>query len=83
MHIVTQEGQADRVAPNRQTLSKDQYALLSRTDFMAQYRVSKTQFFRLVKSGALPVRRLGRAIRIRPEDAEAWAAGLPVGKAAA
>jgi hypothetical protein len=82
MHIVTREGQGDPVVPNRRQLPREQYALLSRTDFMAQYRVSKTQFFRLVKSGALPVRRLGRAIRIRPEDAEAWAAGLPVGKAA-
>jgi len=55
---------------------------LSVTDFLRRYSVGRTLFYRLVNSGALPVRKVGTKTLIRVSDAEAWAANLPVKQAA-
>jgi len=51
--------------------------LMTVTDFMSQYRISRTQVYREVNDGRLKAIKIGTATRIRLEDAEAWAASLP------
>ena len=46
--------------------------------FLQRYRISRTQFYREVNRRAIPIVKIGRLTRIRVEDAEAWAAALPV-----
>jgi excisionase family DNA binding protein len=51
--------------------------LLTINDFMERYSISRTQVYRLVNQGKIPLLKMGTASRIRREDAEAWAASLP------
>lgn len=54
--------------------------LLTVNDFMKKYSISRTQTYRLVNRGEIPLLKMGSASRIRREDAENWAANLPVFK---
>lgn len=52
-------------------------------EFAARFALSRPTIYRLVERGELRLVKIGRASRIRREDAEAWAARLPsVGRAA-
>jgi excisionase family DNA binding protein len=52
-------------------------------EFATRFALSRPTIYRLVERGALRLVKIGRASRIRREDAEAWAARLPsVGRAA-
>ena len=44
------------------------------------YSIGKTSLYREVKAGRLKLRKFGSATRISRDDAEAWAASLPVHK---
>lgn len=53
-------------------------------EFSSRFAVSRPTIYRLVARGELRLVKIGRASRIRCEDASRWAAGLPsVGSAAA
>ncbi|MFN5084333.1 MAG: hypothetical protein ACK5EX_02480 [Novosphingobium sp.] len=47
-------------------------------DFLARYSISRTSFYREVAANRIRIRKFGSATRIAREDAEAWAASLPV-----
>lgn len=53
-------------------------ALMTLADFRQRYAISNTQLYREVNAGRLRLRKLGTASRIAREDAERWAANLPV-----
>ena len=46
--------------------------LLTITQFCETYQVSRATAYRLKGSGAVPHVHIGRAVRIRREDAENW-----------
>lgn len=48
------------------------------TDFLSRYSISRTEFYRQVNAGRIPLVKLGTASRVTRKDAEAWAASLPV-----
>ena len=50
--------------------------LMTITVFSRDYSVSRSTVNRLRARGELPVVHIGRAVRIKLEDAEAWAASL-------
>ncbi|HZU64993.1 MAG TPA: helix-turn-helix domain-containing protein [Novosphingobium sp.] len=50
--------------------------LLSIKHFCEIYHVSRSTVYRLKAQGVLPFVYIGRAVRIRVEDAEAWANSL-------
>lgn len=50
--------------------------LITIQEFCERFSVSRTTFYRQRNSGLLPIRKIGRASRIRLADAEAWAASL-------
>jgi hypothetical protein len=52
--------------------------LMTLADFRQRYSISNTQLYREVAAGRLRLRKLGTASRIAREDAEAWAASLPI-----
>jgi hypothetical protein len=52
--------------------------LMTVADFCARYRVGKTSLYREAAAGRIKLRKFGAATRIALEDAEAWAAGLPI-----
>lgn len=52
--------------------------LMTTADFRRRYAISNSQFYREVNAGRLRIRKLGTASRIAREDAEAWAASLPI-----
>ena len=52
--------------------------LLTVADFCARYSIGKTSLYREANAGRLPLRKFGTATRIAREDAERWAASLPV-----
>lgn len=52
--------------------------LMTVADFCGRYRIGKTSLYREAAAGRLPLRKFGAATRIALEDAEAWAAGLPI-----
>jgi hypothetical protein len=52
--------------------------LMRLAEFRHRYAVSNSQLYREVKAGRLRIRKLGAASRISCEDAEAWAANLPI-----
>jgi len=57
--------------------------LLTLNKFCEHYGLSRSTVYRLHERGELPFVHIGRAVRIRLEDAEAWAASLTcTGKAA-
>lgn len=45
-------------------------------DFCREYAMSRSTAYRLVARGELRIVKIGRASRIRREDAERWAASL-------
>ena len=52
--------------------------LMTVADFLRVYSVSRTTFYREVAAGRIRLLKLGTASRIRTEDAERWAASLPI-----
>lgn len=52
--------------------------LMTVADFLARYSISRTSFYREVSAQRIRIRKFGTATRITREDAEAWAAALPV-----
>ena len=54
--------------------------LMTVGEFLARYSIARTTFYReAAKAGSpLKLRKLGTATRIARDDAEAWAASLPV-----
>jgi excisionase family DNA binding protein len=52
--------------------------LLTVADVCTRYRIGRTTLYREVAAGRLRLRKLGSATRIAREDAEAWAASLPI-----
>lgn len=57
--------------------------MLTVTDFLGRYSISRTSFYREVAANRIRIRKFGSATRIAREDAEAWAASLPFSKGAA
>jgi len=51
-------------------------ALLTIKDFTGEYSLSRSTAYRLRDSGDVPHVHVGRAVRIRREDAERWYASL-------
>lgn len=45
-------------------------------DFCQRYAVSRSTFYRLVTNGDIVPLHIGRAVRIRSDDADGWAASL-------
>lgn len=52
--------------------------LLTVADFCARYSIGRTSLYREANAGRLKLRKFGSATRIAREDAERWAASLPV-----
>ena len=52
--------------------------LMKVADFCERYSIGKTSLYREAAAGRLKLRKFGAATRIAREDAEAWAASLPV-----
>lgn len=50
--------------------------LMTITQFQNAYGVSRSTIYRLAKTGDLPMVKIGRASRIKEEDAQRWLAGL-------
>lgn len=53
------------------------YSLFTIPQFLELHPMGRSTFYRLVNAGQLQIVKLGRATRIRREDAERWAASLP------
>ena len=52
--------------------------LMTVAEFRRRYSISNTQTYREIAAGRLRLRKMGTASRIARDDAEAWAASLPV-----
>lgn len=52
--------------------------LMTVADFLNHYSISRTEFYRQVNAGRIPLIKLGKASRIARQDAEAWRAALPL-----
>lgn len=52
--------------------------LMTVAEFLSRYSCSRTEFYRQVNAGRIPLVKLGTASRVTRQDAEAWAASLPV-----
>ena len=52
-------------------------------EFLFRYSISRTEFYRHVNAGRIPLTKLGVASRVTRQDAETWAASLPVRTGAA
>jgi excisionase family DNA binding protein len=52
-------------------------ALISIADFQEMFGVSRSTVYRIAAEGQISFVHIGRAVRIRCEDAEKWAANLP------
>jgi len=52
--------------------------LMTVADFCSRYRIGKTSLYREAAAGRLTLRKFGAATRIAREDADAWAANLPI-----
>lgn len=51
--------------------------MLKLPQFCERYKLSRSAAYREISAGRLRVTRIGRSVRIKSEDAEAWAANLP------
>tara|TARA_B100000678_G_scaffold290613_1_gene303995 strand:- start:7068 stop:7268 length:201 start_codon:yes stop_codon:yes gene_type:complete len=51
--------------------------LITIEQFCERYAVSRSTLYRLVESDDISLIKIGRASRIRLEEAERWARGLP------
>jgi excisionase family DNA binding protein len=65
--VTTHFNQATRIAPK----------FLSVRDFAATYNLGVTKAYQLMGAGELPSIKVGKLTRIRVEDADSWANGLP------
>jgi excisionase family DNA binding protein len=52
-------------------------SLITINDFEKAYNVSRSTVYRLRERGDIQFVHVGRAVRIRREDAEKWCASLP------
>lgn len=52
--------------------------LMTVGEFCDRYSIGKTSLYREAAAGRLTLRKFGAATRIGLEDAEAWAASLPI-----
>ena len=52
--------------------------LLTVADFCETYKIGKTSLYREAAAGRIKLRKFGAATRIAREDAETWAASLPI-----
>ncbi len=52
-------------------------ALITITEFGETYGVSRSTVYRLAERKQITFLKVGRAVRIRRENAESWAANLP------
>lgn len=59
-------------------MTKAPSELMTVADFCARYRVGKTSLYREAAAGRITLRKFGAATRIAREDADAWAASLPI-----
>lgn len=59
-------------------MSKIEPELMTVADFCHRYRIGKTSLYREAAAGRIRLRKFGAATRIAREDAEAWAASLPI-----
>lgn len=50
--------------------------LMTVADFCRDFSCSRTEFYRQVAAGKIKLLKMGRASRIRLEDAETWLASL-------
>lgn len=57
--------------------------LLTVADFLVRYSISRSEFYREVQRGRIPLVKLGNATRVARADAESWLASLPVHKGGA
>lgn len=57
--------------------------LMTLAEFRRRYSISNTQVYREAAAGRLRIRKMGCASRISRQDAEDWAASLPVRTGAA
>lgn len=58
------------------TLARPKFLTL--TQFADRYQVSRSTIYRLAQKGELEIIKFGRSSRISFDEAEAWAASLPV-----
>src|SRR5262249_13325721 len=68
-------GGVKAMAASSPTAANPMRPLLTVPDVAELLRLSPRQVRRLIAEGRLPIVRLGRAIRIRPQDVEALVAG--------
>ena len=59
-------------------MTKAPTELMTVADFCDRYRIGKTSLYREAAAGRITLRKFGAATRIAREDADAWAAGLPI-----
>jgi excisionase family DNA binding protein len=52
--------------------------LISVAEFKARFSISNSKFYREVRAGRIPIRKMGRSTRIAERDAQAWFDNLPV-----
>ena len=52
--------------------------LITVADFCTRYRIGRTSLYREAAAGRIKLRKFGAATRIALEDAEQWAASLPL-----
>jgi hypothetical protein len=74
------EGLADSGAarPPNTPESAPTNGLMTVSDFLTTYRISRSEFYRQASAGRIRLRKLGTASRVACSDAEAWAQSLPV-----
>ncbi|APG62555.1 hypothetical protein LPB140_06895 [Sphingorhabdus lutea] len=51
--------------------------LLTVSEFLEIYSISRTEFYRQVKAGHIRLTKMGNASRVTKADADAWLAALP------
>lgn len=52
--------------------------LMTVRDFLDEYPMARSTFYKLVQDGQIAITKIGRATRISRAHADAWAATLPV-----
>lgn len=62
--------------PNDTAFAQPKFLTLDQ--FAKRYQVSRSTIYRLAQSGAFTIIKFGRSSRIAFDQAEAWAASLPV-----
>lgn len=57
--------------------------LMTVAELLTRYSISRTEFYRQVNASRIRLTKLGNASRVARQDAETWAASLPVRTGAA